>query len=134
MAKYFFTTEQIAELRKNPNVASVTTGVLTFTADFKKHAYDERHRHKSMRQIFEEAGFDIDIIGIKRIENFTAALEKQAMREAGFEDLRKDNRRREPTTPEASMAKQMRHLEHKVAYLEQENAFLKKIANQGAGK
>lgn len=127
MSKRLLTQEQIKKLQENQYVKSVTPRVITFTSDFKQRAYDELYRGKPISQIFEEAGFDTKVIGMKRMENFRARLEKNADREEGFVDLRQNNRRQESMSTEAQMAQRLRQLEHQVAYLQQENDFLKKI-------
>lgn len=96
-------------------------------------AYDEYCSGKSMRQIFADAGFDVEAIGSKRLQNFRSKLFEKAETEAGFEDGRKNNSRKEAQSTEAQMAKRIRELEHRVTYLEQENDFLKKIRSVEKG-
>lgn len=119
--------EYVRKLREHPYVERATEWTISFTPEFKKTAYKEYIGGKSMRQIFTESGFDIEILGEKRILNFRNNLVKKAESESGFDDLRKNNYRREATSTEAQMAKRIRELEHRNAYLEQENDFLKKI-------
>lgn len=80
-----------------------------------------------MREIFTEAGFDVERMGKKRIECFRAHLMDKAAEEGGFADKRKDKSLQAPPSTEAQMMKRIRELEHRNAYLEQENEFLKKI-------
>jgi len=119
--------EYVEKLRQNPYILRVTEWSVSFTPEFKRIAYNEYYNGKSMRQIFADAGFDIGIIGDKRLENFRNKLMKKAETDNEFEDGRKANCRREPQSTEAQMAKRIRELEHRNAYLEQENEFLKKI-------
>ena len=74
-----------------------------------------------------EAGLDVEKLGRKRITNFRNSLVKSADEERGFADKRKDKSLQAPLSTEAQMAKRIRELEHRNAYLEQENDFLKKI-------
>lgn len=127
MSKKLLTREQIKKLQENLYVKSATPRVINFTPEFKKWAYGQLSYGKPISQIFEEAGFDIAVIGNKRMENFRARLEKSAEREAGFADLRSNNHRQEAKSTEAQLEKRLRQLEHQVAYLQQENEFLKKI-------
>ena len=127
MSKKLFSRGQMEELRSNPNVQSVTQRVLTFTPAFKQKAYDALYQGKPITEIFEEAGFDVEMLGKKRLENFRARLEKEAEREEGFADLRTNNSRQESRSSEAMQKARIKHLEHRIAYLEQENDFLKKI-------
>lgn len=85
------------------------------------------YQGKPITEIFEEAGFDVEMLGKKRLENFRARLEKEAEREEGFADLRTNNSRQESRSSEAMQKARIKHLEHRIAYLEQENDFLKKI-------
>ena len=119
--------EYVKELQEHPYVAKATEWTVSFTPEFKKMAYSEYCSGKSMREIFTNAGFDIGKLGIKRLENFRNKLFARAEKDTEFEDKRKNNCRKEPQSTEAQMAKRIRDLEHRNAYLEQENDFLKKI-------
>lgn len=119
--------EYVKELQKNPYVLKATEWTVSFTPEFKQIAYREYYSGKSMRQIFTENGFDVEIIGDKRLQNFRTKLIEKAKRDENFEDCRKNNSRKEPQNTEAKMAKRIRELEHRNAYLQQENDFLKKI-------
>lgn len=127
MSIYHLTAEQVRKLRENPYVANVTTRTITFTSAFKKIAYDRLCSHEPLQKIFSDAGFDVDVIGKKRMENFRAGLEKSASREEGFTDLRRNNHRQQNKSTEADLRKRIQQLEHEITYLEQENRFLKKI-------
>ena len=117
----------VKELREHIHVKNATQRVVNFTPEFKQLAYDELRRGKTMRKIFTEAGFDTEILGQKRLENIQANIEKAAQREDGFADKRSNNHRHDAQTDEAKLLKRLKQLEHQVAYLQQENDFLKKI-------
>src|SRR5690606_5627036 len=68
MSKITFSTKEIKALQKNPNVERVSERSITYTDAFKNKFMDEYLAGKLPRQIFDENGFDVDIIGIKRIE------------------------------------------------------------------
>ena len=119
--------EYVEKLKKHPYIAKATEWTVSFTPEFKKMAYDAYYNGKSMHRIFVDAGFDVEILGEKRIQNFRSKLLEKAEEDTGFEDRRKNNCRKEVQSTEAQMAKRIRELEHQNAYLEQENAFLKKI-------
>ena len=119
--------EYIKELNEHPCVEKATSWTVSFTADFKQLAYDEYYRGKTMREIFTENGFDADKIGAKRIANFRSYLMKKSDDDYGFADKRKNKELQAPPSTEAQMMKRIRELEHRNAYLEQENDFLKKI-------
>lgn len=119
--------EYVKTLNEHPSVEKATEWTVSFTSEFKQKAYDEYYRGKSMREIFTEAGLDVEKLGSKRLENFRAHLMEKANDEAGFSDKRKDKSLQAPLSTEAQMMKRIRELEHRNAYLEQENDFLKKI-------
>ena len=127
MKRYPMPKEFVKKLNENPNVESATEWTVSFTAEFKQKAYDEYYRGKSMREIFIEAGFDVDQLGMKRLENFRSLLIRKAGEESGFKDKRRDKSQQAEPGTEAQMMKRIRELEHRNAYLEQENDFLKKI-------
>lgn len=134
MSKNLLTREQMKKLKENHYVSSVTPRVIIFTPEFKKWVYDQTTFGKPIEQIFEEAGFDVEVIGKKRMRNFRYSIEKESEREEGFADLRKNNHRHEATGTEAQLAKKIKQLEHQVAYLQQENEFLKKIQEAEVSK
>ena len=127
MKRYPLSKAYVKELNEHPYVEKATEWTVSFTPEFKQLAYGEYHRGKSMREIFAEAGFDVDRIGTKRLENFREKLMRKAEEETGFADKRKDKSLQAPPSTEAQMMKRIRELEHRNAYLEQENEFLKKI-------
>ena len=117
----------VKELQEHIYVKYASQRNVNFTPEFKRFAYDELHKGKTTRDIFIEAGFDVEKLGQKRLDNFQLRLEKESQREGGFADKRSENCRREAQTDEANLLKRLKQLEHQVAYLQQENDFLKKI-------
>lgn len=127
MKRYPLSKAYVKELNEHPYVEKATEWTISFTSEFKQLAYDEYYRGKPMREIFTEAGFDVEQIGSKRLENFRNHLMKKAEEERGFADKRKDKSLQALPSTETQMMKRIRELEHRNAYLEQENEFLKKI-------
>ena len=127
MSTRLLSQEYVKELQEHIYVKIATQRVVTFTSEFKQLAYNELHRGKTMRQVFEEAGFDTEKLGQMRLMNFQNRLEKYSQREEGFSDKRSGNCRKEVQTDEAKLRKKLSQLEHQIEYLRQENAFLKKI-------
>ncbi|MBQ0040957.1 MAG: hypothetical protein KBS56_02920 [Clostridiales bacterium] len=68
MARSIFTEDQVNALRSNQYVESVTSRRITYTLEFKKKFVEEYRLGKGPRQIFKDAGFDVDALGYKRIE------------------------------------------------------------------
>lgn len=127
MRRYPIPKEYVEKLNKHPCVEKATEWTVSFTTKFKQKAHEEYYRGKSMREIFIEAGLDVEKLGRKRLENFRAKLMQKADDETGFEDKRKNKSLQAPPGIEAQMMKRICELEHRNAYLEQENEFLKKI-------
>ena len=127
MKRYPLPKEYVKELNEHRYVEQATEWSVSFTPEFKQLAYDEYYRGKSMREIFTEVGFDVEKLGEKRIQNFRSHLMDKADDGRGFADKRKEKSMQASPSTEAQMMKRIRELEHRNAYLEQENDFLKKI-------
>ena len=68
MSVITFSTEQVQELSANPYVSKVTNKRVEYSEEFKK-LFIERYRlGVQPRDIFKDAGFDVDVLGYKRIE------------------------------------------------------------------
>ena len=131
MAKKPLNAEEIAELRNNPYVASIISGRISFTPEFKRVAYDQLMKGKSMRMILEEHGIDADVLGDSRIYAIAHKLRRNADREEGFADLRAQNSRKPAKgAKEQTLANRVEQLEHELAYTRQEVEFLKKFIRQ----
>ena len=127
MKRYPLSKEYVKELNAHKYVEHATEWTVVFTAEFKQLAYEEYYRGKSIAEIFSEAGFDVSKLGAKRLENFRSSIMKKADDEHGFADKRRDKSKQKPISTEAQMARRIRELERRNAYLQQENEFLKKI-------
>ena len=115
--------EYVEELKKHCYVQAASAWSVSFAPEFKQLAYNEYIRGKSIREIFTEAGFNIGILGTSRLQNFRNDVVSRGSKNIGFENERAS---KTPLTEE-QMLKKLRALEHRVAYLEQENDVLKKI-------
>ena len=70
-------------------------------------------------------GIDHRILGKKRKDSLVARMKLYELRPEGCEDTRKNNTGR-PSTKELTDAERIERLERKIAFLNQENEFLKK--------
>ena len=124
-----FTKEEMNRLRTSRHVKKVTNKTVKFTPEFKRYFYQNLTDGKSARQIFLECGIDPEILGEKRIEGFSYNVRKQAAREEGFEDLRRNNSHQpyKGAADDMPVEKRVRQLEHELAYTQQEVEFLKKL-------
>lgn len=58
-----FTNEQMKILLKNPNVEEISSNTVKYTSAFKQLALKLNQKGISPKQIFKDAGFDLNIIG-----------------------------------------------------------------------
>jgi transposase len=128
MSKKLFTDQEQKLLKKHPYVKAVSEKAITYTDEFKARAIKEYEEGKFPLQIFEDAGFDIDIVGKKRaksaLERWRAAYQKNGV--AGLVDTRKHSSGR-PLERELSIEEKYARLEAQNALLRAENELLKKI-------
>ncbi|GIN88940.1 hypothetical protein J6TS2_53260 [Heyndrickxia sporothermodurans] len=128
MSKKVFTEREVKLLSNNPNVKSVSNKGITYTDDFKRIFIVENEKGKLPRLIFEENGFDIEILGMKRVES-SAKRWRAAYREngvVGLGDTRKENSGR-PRNKELSLDEKYARLEAENNLLKAENELLKKL-------
>jgi len=128
MSKVIFNDKKIKVLAKNPNVLRVSDKAITYSVEFKNRFIEENSKGVLPRKIFEDNGFDIEIIGLKRIEQSAARWrEKYAdMGVLGLKDSRKSNSGR-PLLRELTAQEEIERLKAKISLLEIENEFLKKL-------
>jgi transposase len=128
MSKKTFTEKEIKQLSINPFVKAVSAKGITYKDEFKRLFIAEKEKGKFSRQIFEEAGFDTDIIGMARIhaasKRWSAAYKRNGV--LGLNDTRKGNSGR-PRERELSLEDKNARLEAQINLLKAENELLKKI-------
>ena len=128
MSKKLFSNEDIDILSKNKYVKKVSEKGITYTDDFKRLFISENEKGKFPRDIFEECGFDINIIGLKRIQS-SGSRWRSAFRRNGLsqlQDTRKYNTGR-PTEKDLSIAQKYEKLQARLKLLQAENELLKKL-------
>lgn len=128
MSQKKFTEREIKILNQNPYVKKVSEKSITYHDEFKQLLILQIDEAKTPRMIFEQAGFDVDIIGMKRIEAAASRWKKtyQTSGLVGLKDTRqtKSGRRlNRKLTDKEQTAK----LEAKIKLLEAENELLKKV-------
>lgn len=127
MSKILFSEDQIEELRKNPYVKNVTHKSIMYTDEFKEIAVKLYQGGEIPRSIFTDNGFEIAVIGIKRVETSLTRWRKMSQRIDGYTDLRHTNSKGRPRSKPRSSEEEVAYLKDKLEYLEQENEFLKKL-------
>ena len=126
MSKKFFSEEEVTRLRENPHVEKVTIRSIAFTPEFKQRVYDELMNGAGIRDILLRHGIDPNVLGEARIKGICEKIQKQAERPEGFQNLKRTGQK-PVTSREKSLEKQIRDLQHQLAYTQQEVEFLKKI-------
>lgn len=128
MSKVIFNDKQIKVLAKNPNVLRVSDKAITYSEEFKNKFIVENSKGVLPRKIFEDNGFDIEIIGLKRIEQSASRWRKKYadMGVLGLKDSRTGNSGR-PLLRELTAQEEIERLKAKISLLEIENEFLKKL-------
>lgn len=128
MSKIIFSLKEIKTLQKNPNVQRVSERAITYTDAFRNKFMDEYLAGKFPRQIFQENGFDIEVLGLKRIEQsayrWKKAYEKNGL--IGLTDTRKTGSGR-PLIRELSPSEVIERQEAKIKLLEGQIELLKKL-------
>ena len=126
MSNILFTDSEVRKLRKNKYVKSVSNKSITYTDEFKEKVVFETENYKKFpRQVFEECGFNIDILGMKRVENAAYKWRKQYKKLGELKDTRKGKSGR-TLKRELSDAEKLQRAEAKIRLLEAENELLKK--------
>ncbi|WP_319005584.1 HTH domain-containing protein, partial [Metabacillus litoralis] len=69
MSNKIFTEKEIKLLSANKYVKLVISKGITYNEEFKHIFIAENEKGKLPREIFEECGFDIDIIGMHRVRS-----------------------------------------------------------------
>ncbi|MFP9131377.1 IS3 family transposase [Niallia sp. BSM11] len=128
MSNRIFTEKEIKLLSANKYVKSVSAKGITYTEEFKHIFIAENEKGKLPRVIFEECGFDIDIIGMPRVSSsgkrWRANYRENGV--SGLQDTRNENSGR-PSERELSMEEKYARLEAQNNLLKAENELLKKI-------
>ena len=132
MSKRRFTADQIIELSKNINVSKCSDKSITYSKEFKLQAIKQyKENGYSPRMIFEEAGFDVSVIGIKT-PRFSLQRWRKEYQERGIDSFELERRGRvsgggKPKTKELNDVDRIKRLEIENAYLKAENDFLVKL-------
>ncbi len=128
MSKKLFTENEISILKNNKYVKKVSLKGITYTDEFKRIFIDESNSGKTARIIFEEYGFSVDILGMRRIKGCSDRW-RSAFKNGGASKLidnRKYNNGR-PIEKDISIEEKYKKLEAKLKLLEAENELLKKL-------
>lgn len=128
MSKITFTEKERQLLSRNPYIQSVSTKSITYTEEFKQIFINEYDKGMLPRDIFEKYGFDIDILGIKRVKSSSERWRRAYQKEGilGLKDSRNEKSGR-PRQKELTLEEKNARLEAQINLLKAENELLKKI-------
>ena len=130
MSKIIFNEHQIRQLELNPNVASVSDRAIQYTPEFKIHAVNDNLAGKGPAQIFEENGFDLNLIGSEKAKSSLKRWRK-TFKELGEEGFLLERRGKgssgRPSNKDISAEKKLEKAETRIKYLEAELELLKKL-------
>jgi transposase len=125
VGRNYFTQEQQDELRKNPYIQNVSEKSITYTKEFKEKFEEEYRAGKLPLEILADMGINHNILGKRRKDSLVSRMKLYELRPEGCEDTRGNNSGR-PSTKDLTDVEKIKRLEQKIAYLNQENEFLKK--------
>ncbi len=128
MSKKIFTEKEIKLLSSNNYVKSVSSKGITYTDEFKHILIAEKEKGKFAKEIFEECGFDVEVLGTERIKSASKRWQKAYNKDGliGLRDTRAENSGR-PGERELSLEEKNARLEAQINLLKAENELLKKI-------
>lgn len=128
MGRKYFTQSEVKLLEKNKNILHVSESTITYTENFKKLFILEYLKSSLPRVIFENHGFDTDILGSKRVKEAASRWKKLYAKDGflGLKDSRKENSGR-PLNRDLTEKETLLKLEARIKFLEMENDFLKKL-------
>lgn len=127
MSKKILSEEEIAEMRQNPHVVSVSARSVDFTAEFKQIAYEAMVRGERLSSVLEMYGINTGVLGEARIRGLAQRLYRFAEREEGFKSQKGKVQRTKEEIAEENLHKRLKRLENELAYTRQEVEFLKKV-------
>ena len=127
MSKRIFSEEELSALRNNPNVASCTNRYINFSKEFKLKAVLSYYQEgQSAKSTFKQAGFDLNVIG-NTTPKFRLMAWKKTYKTKGETGLKVESRGCNGGRRSKHQANDVEYLQAKIAYLEAENDFLRKL-------
>ena len=128
MSKKIFSSTEIKKLSTNKYVKNITEKGITYTNEFKMHFIAEYEIGKTPRQIFEDAGFDIDIVGIERVKSSSRRWRKSYNDKGvmGLDDTRTLNSGR-TINRELTLEQILAKKDAEIQYLKAELELVKKL-------
>ena len=121
-----FSSDEIAELKKNPCVFDCTEKSVYYTHEFKKRALELQAKGVHIKEIWRRSGFDATKW---KDEYFRGTLRdwRKAVEKHGILGLAKPGGTPHDRGPDKTSKDALKRLELQVKYLEAENDFLAKL-------
>ncbi len=99
MSRKLFSEEEMAELKQNSHVATVTPRSVNFTAEFKRTVYESISRGERINTVLDAYGVNTGILGEARIRGLWQRIMSAAERNKGFERKKPTKRIRSSQAP-----------------------------------
>ena len=131
-----FTEEETRILAANPYTYRITESTIRFTLEFKKEFYKRYKDGYSPMQIFSDLGYDINILGKRRVEGVRDHIMREAISDIGLHEGTVFSKKRLNSQDNTTLtpSKAIERLQHELLYLRQEVEFIKKIITADGGK
>jgi putative transposase len=128
LSKKRFSQEEREFLSRNMYVVRVSEKAITYADEFKQLFIDQYMLDKTPREIFEACGFEVDVLGMKRVEQCADRWKKAYERDGivGLADTRKQASGR-PLKRELSQDEVIAKQEARIRLLESQVELLKKL-------
>lgn len=129
MERTIYTPDQLKALLENPNVERCSPKSVTYSKDFKLLAIKQYYEEGlSPAAIFQRAGFDLAVLGQHKPQD-CLKLWRKVYRAKGATGLSEEQRGKNSSgrPPKGKESNDPQYLKAKIAYLEAENDFLKKL-------
>lgn len=125
-----FSHEQIKLLASNPFTLKVNAHCISYTLEFKNIFLARYEAGDSVREIFEDLGYDTAILGDSRIYSFAYKLSRQANAGQIFSEASSTSVLNKPVNVDYNTLpaqQSIAAMQRELAYLRQQVEFLKKI-------
>lgn len=130
MSTKLFTDEEQIMLRNNPYTYRVTKKMILFTLEFKELFWQRYKKGEFPAAIFEDCGYDTNMLGSSRISDFAFRLKAQIESGRGFTqgmDKEKITAPKQKDYSGMSTELVLASMQYELSYLRQEVEFLKKL-------
>jgi transposase-like protein len=125
-----YTKEQIEIIQRNKNVIRCSSTTITYTKEFKLSAIESYFENGyGPKMIFEDAGFDLDVIGRKKPKACLSRWRKK-YKERGKQGLIHNDKNRPGRKKKLEFKtkdEEIKYLKAKIEYMNAENDFLAKL-------